>query len=98
MRLVAILGPLNDLRYAFFAAVVPTLKGIFNDPLLVFHPKKLSNLFFSHVWELFGDNIDAGGREIKLDLIKGVHGVVLDIGAGATRSHKYHVYSILIII
>ena len=82
MKFASILGPLNDLRFAFLSAIGPTLRALFRNPVIIFHPKQLSRLFFNHVWTLFGDHIDESGRDSKVGLIKNVHGVVLDIGAG----------------
>lgn len=83
MHLSKILSPLNDLRFAVTAALIPTLKAVLRTPSLLIHPKELSQLFFNHVWNLFGDGIDQGGKQTKIELIKDVRGVVLDIGAGA---------------
>jgi len=89
MKLGAILGPLEDLRYATFAAVGPTLKILIKKPSIIFRPKQLSQLFFSHVWALFGSLIDAGSKGEKTRLIKDVHGIVLDIGAGHGHTLDY---------
>jgi len=89
MKLATILSPANDLRFAISHALIPTLKAIFQNPLILLHPKRLSQLFFNHVWTLFGDHIDAGGKESKLELIKDVKGVVFDIGAGHGHTLEY---------
>lgn len=89
MKLGNIISPLNDLRYAFFTAIAPTLRTLLKSPSILLHPKQLSRLFFSHVWTLFADHIDAGGRDSKLGLIKDVRGIILDIGAGNTRNFEY---------
>jgi hypothetical protein len=84
MKFANIVGPLIDLRFACLSAIGPTLRALFQNPAILLHPKQLSRLFFNHVWTLFGDHIDQGGRDSKVGLIKNVHGVVLDIGAGTT--------------
>lgn len=41
----------------------------------------------AHIWALFGNPTDEGGRSTKEALITpNAHGVVLDIGAGVSES------------
>jgi len=80
---------LNDLRFAIAHAFFPTVKAIFQSPLILLHPKRLSQLFFNHVWTFFGDHIDAGGKDSKQELIREVKGVVFDIGAGHGHTLEY---------
>lgn len=83
MKFSTIIGPLMQLRYIFLRAIGPTLRDVFKEPWILFHPKRLSRLFFNHVWVCFGGLIDEGGKDTKRDLIKDVKGSVLDIGAGS---------------
>ena len=87
MKLSNALSPLADLRYAIGTSLWPTILDIYHSPSLLFHPVTLSQVVMAHVWVLFGNPTDEGGRPIKEDLITpNAHGVVLDIGAGASRS------------
>lgn len=74
---------LLDLRSAFQAALIPTIRAITRAPSLVFHPVQVSRLFMAHVWTLFGNGIDENSRGVKNALlVPNTRGVVLDIGAG----------------
>ncbi len=83
MKLSASLAVLEDLRLAFQAALVPTVIAILKSPRLLIRPHEVSRIFMAHVWKVFGNGIDEGGRPAKEGLIRAnASGVVLDIGAG----------------
>ena len=84
MKLNSTFGLLNDLRYAIGVAILSTIKELIEKPYLLFHPRLLSHLFMSHVWNFFACHIDEGGKFVKRMLITpNAYGVVLDIGAGS---------------
>jgi len=90
MKLSAAFSLFTDLSAAFQVAFWPTLISIWHSPLLLFHPHKLSQTFMAHVWLIFGNGADEGGRPIKERLITPhATGVVLDIGAGYGLTIKY---------
>jgi hypothetical protein len=61
-------------------ALIPTLKDIYKNPYLLFHPLYA---FFSNVWGIIGPGMDEGEQDIKRNLITPhARGVVLDLGAG----------------
>lgn len=83
MRFSNALGPLVDLCHAIGASLWPTIVDVYNSPSLLFRPAMLSEIVMAHVWVLFGNPTDEGGRPTKKGLITpNAHGVVLDIGAG----------------
>ena len=89
MRLVNALSPVIDIRQAIGASLWPTIVDIYNSPSLLFRPAALSSIVMAHVWALFGNPTDEGGRPSKQSLITpNAHGVVLEIGAGASRSTR----------
>jgi len=86
MKLSNALSPLADLRYAIGASLWPTILDICGSPSLLLRPAALSQVVMAHVWVLFGNPTDEGGRLAKEGLITpNAHGVVLDIGAGMSR-------------
>lgn len=88
--LPAALSPLSDITAAISVALLPTLLAVVRSPFLLLHPRRLSRLFFSHVWVAFADTTDEGGREVKDGLIrKRAKGVVVDIGAGHGHTLDY---------
>jgi len=90
MKISSIIAPANDLRLAIQHAILPSLKAIFFQPSILFHPHTLSELFMAYVWIAFGDGIDEGGGSVKRALItQHAHGVVLDLGAGHGHTTKY---------
>ncbi|KAL1942231.1 hypothetical protein VTO73DRAFT_6295 [Trametes versicolor] len=90
MKLSAAFAILLELRLAIGAAFVPTVTAIFKAPSLLWHPHQVSRIFMAHVWTLFGNGIDEGGRPVKQALIpENAHGVVLDIGAGHGHTILY---------
>jgi len=90
MKLSNALSPLADLRYAIGASLWPTILDIYNSPSLLLRPATLSQIVMAHIWVLFGDPTDEGGRPTKSDLISpNAHGVVLDIGAGHGHTVGY---------
>ncbi|OJT12733.1 Methyltransferase-like protein 7B [Trametes pubescens] len=90
MKLSAAFALLLDLRLAFSAAFVPTLSAIVRAPSLLWHPSELSRTFMAHVWKLFGNGIDEGGRPVKQTLLpENATGIVLDIGAGHGHTILY---------
>ncbi|CAA7266691.1 unnamed protein product [Cyclocybe aegerita] len=90
MKLANAFSLLSDLRIAIQVAIIPTLTSIFQNPGLVFRPYQLSRVFMAHVWAVFGDGVDTGGKEVKEGLITpNAYGVVLDIGAGHGHTVRY---------
>lgn len=86
MKLSNALTPLADLRYAIGASLWPTILDIYNSPSLLFRPAALAQIVMAHVWVLFDNPTDEGGRPTKNALITpNAYGVVLDIGAGMSR-------------
>ncbi|KAF5356378.1 hypothetical protein D9758_009473 [Tetrapyrgos nigripes] len=68
-------------------ALIPTLKDIYANPYLIFHP---FYAFFSNVWAILGPGMDENEQEIKRNLITPrARGVVLDLGAGHGHTIKY---------
>lgn len=87
MKLTNALSPLTDLRYAIGASLWPTILDIYHTPSLLFRPAALSQVVMAHIWVLFGNPTDEGGRSTKEALITpNAYGVVLDIGAGVSES------------
>ena len=83
MKISAAFAILQDLRFAAQAAFLPTVLAILKSPLLIVRPREVSRIFMSHVWKLFGNGVDEGGRPVKEELIRAnASGVVLDLGAG----------------
>lgn len=81
---------LIDLSHAFKVALWPTIKRIFHEPSLLFHPQTLSYIFMSHVWTFFAPYIDEHSAAEKAKVITPyAHGVVLDVGAGHGHNIKY---------
>ncbi|KAF9653794.1 hypothetical protein BDM02DRAFT_1083086 [Thelephora ganbajun] len=90
MRLSNALSPLADLRYAIGASLWPTILDIYKSPSLFFRPAALSQVIMAHIWVLFGNPTDEGGRPTKQRLITpNAHGVVLDVGAGHGHTVGY---------
>ena len=83
MKLSNAFSLLTDLRIAITIAILPTLKDIFHNPILLVRPQALSRAFMANLWVVFGDGTDLNSRDVKDDLIKpNAYGSVLDIGAG----------------
>ncbi|KAF8518690.1 S-adenosyl-L-methionine-dependent methyltransferase [Hysterangium stoloniferum] len=81
---------LADLRIAIQQAFKPTLIELLRSPSLVFRPHKLSQIFFYHLWKVFGDGTNQAGHQVKTDLIiPHAKGVVLDLGAGMGHTMLY---------
>ncbi|KAF8797826.1 hypothetical protein BYT27DRAFT_7204029 [Phlegmacium glaucopus] len=90
MKLSNALGVLTDLRLAISFALLPTLKDVFRNPILLLRPQTLSRAFMANLWEAIGDGVDQNGRDVKIDLITpNAYGSVLDIGAGHGHSIQY---------
>ncbi|KAJ8591981.1 hypothetical protein M405DRAFT_813450 [Rhizopogon salebrosus TDB-379] len=90
MRLAAAFALFADLRLAIGAALWPTILAVWQAPSLISQPQALSRLFMSHVWNLFGNGVDANGRDVKQVLITPhAYGVVLDLGAGHGHTVNY---------
>lgn len=100
MKLSAAFAFFVDLRAAIFTASVPTLRDVYRAPSLLLQPRQLSRNFFTHVWVVFGDPTDEGGREVKVDLITpNAKGVVLDLGAGGYSVYpQYHDHVVWLLI
>lgn len=85
MKLSNALSPLTELRYAIGASLWPTILDVYHTPSLILHPAALSQVVMAHIWALYGNPTDEGGRPTKEGLITpNAHGVVLDIGAGVS--------------
>ncbi|KAF9033623.1 S-adenosyl-L-methionine-dependent methyltransferase [Panaeolus papilionaceus] len=90
MKLYNAFSLLTDLRFAIFAAFLPTVKALILNPFLIFRPVQISRIFMANVWDKFGNGLDEGIREIKRGLIEAnAYGVVLDIGAGYGHTARY---------
>jgi len=90
MKLSNALSPLTDLRQAIGASLWPTVLEIYNSPSLLLDPAALSRIVMTHVWALFGNPTDEGGRPTKSGLISpNAYGAVLDIGAGHGHTVGY---------
>lgn len=84
MKLVNALSIIPQLADTLRVALLPTLREIIRAPSLLLHPSKLSQLYMSFVWQIWGDGMDENTQGIKKALITpNAYGVVLDIGAGA---------------
>jgi hypothetical protein len=91
MKLTAAFSLLQDLRIAIQTASLPTIYALINSPSLLFNPIAVSRLFMANIWVQFGRFVDEAGRAVKEDLIPpNAHGVVLDIGAGNSRSIRLY--------
>ena len=94
-----ILGLLQDLFLAIRAATPPTLLSILLNPTLLLRPFTLRRVFMAHVWEVYGNPTDQGGKPVKEALIRpNARGVVLDLGASTSYSFckpslPYHLIS-----
>jgi hypothetical protein len=83
MRFSKIVAIVTDLRLSIQQAVRPTLMAIMKSPTLIFRPRALSQLFFYHVWTLFGPAWNTDTNEARSNLISPyAKGIVLEIGAG----------------
>lgn len=83
MKLSNAFGLLNDLWFGLTVALVPTVKAVLRNPLLLFQPSKISSLYLANMWLFFGDGVDSGAKDVKETLITPyAYGTVLDIGAG----------------
>lgn len=83
MKLSNALALTGDIRACLQTAIIPTIKAIYAAPSLIFYPSKLSRVFMSYVWMLYGDGVDGNNSELKKTLITpNAYGIVLDIGAG----------------
>ncbi|KZS95244.1 hypothetical protein SISNIDRAFT_452600, partial [Sistotremastrum niveocremeum HHB9708] len=88
--LPAILSPISDMRGGLTLVLLPFLSALLKHPSLIFHPSKLSDLFFSLLWIPYGDGVDGNAKSSKQDLIPPyAYGVVLDIGAGHGHTLDY---------
>ena len=85
-------GIFADMSRAVRVALPGTLRAVLFNPLLLLRPFKLRRLFMSFVWDVYGDGLDSGTRELKSELITPhATGIVLDIGAGELI--KQHLFS-----
>lgn len=83
MRVSRIMAPCLDIYELFTLALRPWAAALWARPSLLIHPKELSDVLFSIMWQPMGDGIDAGSAPLKTALITpSAHGVVLDIGSG----------------
>ena len=83
MKLSNALSLLTDLRLAITIAILPTLRDVFHNPILLVKPQALSRVFMAHLWMVIGDGADSRSRDVKHHLINtNAYGSVLDIGAG----------------
>ncbi|KAG2346167.1 hypothetical protein BDR05DRAFT_946229 [Suillus weaverae] len=90
MRLDAAFGVITDLRLGLVGGLWPTILAIWHAPSLLFRPLEISRIFTSHVWDLYSNSVDEGGRGVKKELITPhAYGVVLDLGAGHGHTVNY---------
>lgn len=82
MKFSDMISPLGNIIDTIKFGFVPTFKDVVKRPTLLFRPVTLSHTFFAHVWVTFGEYIDEGLKEYKIELGGKAKGVVLDIGAG----------------
>ncbi|KAG2363129.1 hypothetical protein BDR07DRAFT_1471408 [Suillus spraguei] len=88
MHSSAAFAVLPKLYLVIMAGLWPTILAIYHTPSLLLQPHELSHIFMFHVWKLFSDGVDGNARATKQKLITPhAYGVVLDIGAGESRSH-----------
>ncbi|KAJ8092664.1 hypothetical protein PM082_006992 [Marasmius tenuissimus] len=80
MQLTAALSVISELYRAFCFALVPTLRDLWFNPMLIFD---ISRVIMAHVWVGFAEGTNEEGRQVKEALITPyAKGVVLDLGAG----------------
>ncbi|KZO99547.1 hypothetical protein CALVIDRAFT_596128 [Calocera viscosa TUFC12733] len=90
MWLPLFLDPLPQLLECTRLGLPPTLRAIWADPWLLFHPQKLRNIFMAGFWVVFGPGLDENAAPAKRRLVTPyAHGVVLEIGAGHGHSLQY---------
>ncbi|KZO99532.1 hypothetical protein CALVIDRAFT_534519 [Calocera viscosa TUFC12733] len=89
LPLPRVLSPLPDFMLAISVGLLPTLYALWSDPSLLFHFKRLQQVFQSNFWGFFGPEVDKGGAPVKIVLLPYAEGVVLEIGAGHGHSLKY---------
>ncbi len=86
MKFMNLLGFFFDLQRSMGVALIPTLKAILREPMLVFKPLEVRRVYMAHLWTVYGDGIDEGSREEKEKLLRAnVRGIVFDLGAGESR-------------
>ncbi|KAJ3781573.1 hypothetical protein GGU10DRAFT_106047 [Lentinula aff. detonsa] len=87
MKLANAFGLWTELNFALQAALIPTLKDVWQKPTIISH---LSRTFMAHVWIAFASQVDANARTVKRELfLPNATGVVLDIGAGLGHGIQY---------
>ncbi|THV02986.1 hypothetical protein K435DRAFT_775168 [Dendrothele bispora CBS 962.96] len=87
MKLSNVIGILFQMIELTRLALIPTLKDIYKNPYLIFHP---FYVFFTNVWAILGPAMDEHEKEMKRGLIDPhARGVVLDLGAGHGHIIKY---------
>jgi hypothetical protein len=87
MKLSAAFALFTDLSLGVRAAIGPTFHAVLSTPSLLLRPMAIRRLLMAHVWNVFGDLVDEGSRPVKHALVtRYAYGVVLDIGAGQSRS------------
>lgn len=80
MRLSAALSVIPELYRALRSSLFPTLRDVWLNPTLIFD---VPRLLMTHIWVVFADPTNEGGRVVKEALITPyAKGVVLDLGAG----------------
>ncbi|KAF9481493.1 hypothetical protein BDN70DRAFT_876286 [Pholiota conissans] len=90
MKLSNAFSFLQDLWLGITIAFLPTLKSILRNPMLLLSPSKISQLYMTNVWLVFGDGVDGNAKDAKDTLISPyASGVVLDIGAGHGHTVRY---------
>ena len=82
MKLSEAFSILFEIRAALQFGLLPTLRAVTANPLLLFQPAALSRLFMANAWSVFGGFVDENMRELKTKLLVDAKGVVLDLGAG----------------
>lgn len=72
-----------DLHRSMGIALLPTLKAIVKDPLLIVKPLEVRRMYMAHVWSVYGDGIDESSKREKEKVVRAnASGIVLDMGAG----------------
>ena len=87
MKLSAAFALFTDLFLCVRMAVGPTSRAVLSTPSLLLQPMAIRRLLMANIWDAFGDRVDEASRPVKHDLVtRYAYGVVLDIGAGQSRS------------
>ncbi|XP_006456494.1 hypothetical protein AGABI2DRAFT_181101, partial [Agaricus bisporus var. bisporus H97] len=90
MKLSTAFGIFPDLWWGLRIAFWPTCFAIWQSPGLLLQPQRLSQTFFTPIWDVLGAVADQACRPVKEKLITPyAYGTVLDLGAGFGHTMKY---------